>query len=350
MTTRDLPNLDFVRSVAVISVVVTHTLLALKIYRFGGFDIAPLGVLGVFLFFVLTSLVLMWSLERKPHTLDFYVRRFFRIYPLAWATILIALIFHAPTGGTAHDFFVYSHPTWKQVVDQSMLIEPQHADLVSVMWSLPYEVDMYILLPALFFFVRQNFSIWPLLVIWGLALSIGRWVPSDQHNFAVAVGYFLPGVMAYVGFGRGWKQWLPGWVLPVFLLGMGAIFLYHFNFHKGWYFCLMVGLALPMFRQMKSKWVTEPSRLIARYSYGVYLMHPFAIVIGMYLLRGHSVGVQLLAEAVPLVVLPVVAYHALEHPMIRLGSRLAARAEATYEQREMEHFRELPAGQGRAGT
>jgi peptidoglycan/LPS O-acetylase OafA/YrhL len=74
---------------------------------------------------------------------------------------------------------------------------------------------------------------------------------------------------------------------------------------------------------------------------GVYLMHPFALVIGLYLLRGHSLGVRLFAEAVPLVVLPVVAYHLLEHPMIRLGARLAGRAEKRYEQRELENSREV---------
>ena len=62
----------------------------------------------------------------------------------------------------------------------------------------------------------------------------------------------------------------------------------------------------------------EPSR-DARYSYGVYLIHPFAIVIAIYLLRGQSVPVRVLGEVVPLLVLPVVAYHVLEHPMIRLG-------------------------------
>jgi peptidoglycan/LPS O-acetylase OafA/YrhL len=103
-------------------------------------------------------------------------------------------------------------------------------------------------------------------------------------------------------------------------------------------------LGLPLFRQMTSAFVLTPSRLIAKYSYGIYLTHSFAIVIGLYLLRGHSLAVRLLVEVVPLFVLPVVAYHLLEHPMIRLGSRLAARAEAKYEQREMKQFREEPVG------
>jgi peptidoglycan/LPS O-acetylase OafA/YrhL len=65
-----------------------------------------------------------------------------------------------------------------------------------------------------------------------------------------------------------------------------------------------------------------------------------AIVIGIYLLRGHSLGVRLLAEAVSLVVLPSVAYHLLEHPLIKIGARLAATAEKRYEQHELETFRE----------
>lgn len=338
---RDVPNLDFVRSVAVISVAVEHTLLALQIEKVGPYEVQWFGVLGVLVFFVLTSLVLMWSLERKPHTLDFYIRRFFRIYPLAWAVIVIAYVFHAPTGGSPQEFFTYSHPTMKQLLAQSALIQSGHAQVVSVMWSLPYEVDMYLLLPALFFFVRENFAVWPLLILCGLSAVLGKLVPSNSHNFIVVAGYFLPGVIAYVGFGRKWKKVLPGWTLPVFLLILWAVFWYHFNFHRAWGFCLLLGFALPLFRQMRAPWITEPSRIIARYSYGVYLTHPFAIVIGIHLLRNQSMWVRVLGEVVPLVVFPVVAYHALEHPMIRLGSRWAAKAEAKYEQRQLAHFSDV---------
>jgi peptidoglycan/LPS O-acetylase OafA/YrhL len=69
--------------------------------------------------------------------------------------------------------------------------------------------------------------------------------------------------------------------------------------------------------------------------------HPFAVVIGFYLLRGHSLPVRLLGEFVPLVLFPLLAYHLVEHPMIRLGSRLAARVEKKYEQRELNQFRQL---------
>ncbi|MGD0446783.1 MAG: acyltransferase [Edaphobacter sp.] len=342
---RDLPNLDFVRSVAVISVVVEHTLLALRVDQIGPFPVQYFGVLGVLVFFVLTALVLMWSLERKPHTLDFYIRRWFRIYPLAILSIVAALIFHAPTSGTITNYFQYQHPHLRDVVVQMALVQDLifvNRPTIGVLWTLPYEVQMYLLLPVLFFFVQKNFSTKPLLVLWIFLLLLVRHVPADGHNFGVAMGYFLPGVMAYIGFGR-WKPNLPAWLLPVFLLVLWLMFLPRFDFHKGWGFCLIFALGLPFFKQIKSEIVLAPSRQIAKYSYGIYLMHSFAIVIGMYLFRGHSLAVRLAAELVPLVVLPILAYHLVEHPMIRLGARLAARAEKKYEQRELKYFRKLPA-------
>ncbi|HEY0306792.1 MAG TPA: acyltransferase, partial [Acidobacteriaceae bacterium] len=290
---RDMPNLDFVRSVAVITVVMEHILLAFGIVQVGPYPLAYLGVLGVMVFFVLTSLVLMWSLERRPHTLDFYIRRWFRIYPLAIAMIGIAVLFHAPVGiGTADAFFQYADPSLKDILIQMSLLQPADSLAIGVMWTLPYEVGMYLLLPAIFFFVRKNFSLWPLFVLWGFVLINARQVPSDVHNFGVAIGYFLPGVMAYVAYAR-WKPKLPAYLLPVFLLAAWAVFLYHCNFHKAWWFCLVVGLGLPLFRQIKSELVLAPSRVITRYSYSVYLTHPFALMIGLHLLRGHSLALRL---------------------------------------------------------
>lgn len=330
-------NLDFVRSLAVISVVIEHVLLALNIQRLGPYEVRYLGIPGVMLFFVLTALVLMWSLDRKPHTLDFYIRRVFRIYPLVIAVILAVVLFRAPVAGTPAEFFAYGHPHIKDVLVSMALMQnfTPTRPILGVLWTLPYEVQMYLLLPFLYFFLRRNYSLWPLLLLWSFIILETRGLPSEGHNFAVAMGYFLPGAMAYVGFGK-WRPRLPGALLPAYLLALWAVFLYHMDFHKGWYFCLIVGLTLPFFRSIKSNWLIAPSRIIARYSYGVYLTHPFALAIGLYLLRGHSVPVRCLGVLVPLVVLPVAAYHLIEHPMIRLGSRLAAKAESRYEQQQQK--------------
>ena len=91
-----MQNLDLLRSLAVLLVFADHLCMCLHIEHFHGWDLPSMGIAGVFMFFVHTSLVLMWSLERKPHTLDFYIRRVFRIYPLAVTALTVALITHLP--------------------------------------------------------------------------------------------------------------------------------------------------------------------------------------------------------------------------------------------------------------
>lgn len=63
---KSLHNLDLLRSMAVSFVLIDHTSWALGHHTFGRFDTGNLGVFGVYLFFIHTSLVLMWSLEREP--------------------------------------------------------------------------------------------------------------------------------------------------------------------------------------------------------------------------------------------------------------------------------------------
>ena len=77
-------NLNVLRASAVMAVLVDHLANA------ANHSMALLGRVGVLMFFVHTACVLMASLERNPSTFAFYVRRAFRIYPLAIAVVLVA--------------------------------------------------------------------------------------------------------------------------------------------------------------------------------------------------------------------------------------------------------------------
>ena len=75
-------NLDLLRATAVLVVLTFHTLLFWDLERIGGVSIRPLGQFGVLLFFVHTTLVLMFSLRRqqtqqpdRPLFSPFMVRR-----------------------------------------------------------------------------------------------------------------------------------------------------------------------------------------------------------------------------------------------------------------------------------
>jgi peptidoglycan/LPS O-acetylase OafA/YrhL len=339
---RDIPNLDFLRACAVLSVVVEHTLCAYNIHWIGYWEIRWMGVVGVFLFFVHTSLVLMWSLERKPHTLDFYIRRIFRLYPLALTVLTITLLFHAPVSSTLTDFFRFQPPKGPLDVVGAALLVPNIIGgytPVGVMWTLPYEIEMYVCLPVIFFFVRSNFNRWTLLLLWLFTVAICRPLfKGIPHNFFLCIPYFLPGVMAYVGFRRT-KPLLPAWTFPLALAVLWSVFMVRPGWRLADLLCLAVGLSLPIFHQITSKSVVRVSHHIAKYSYAAYLIHPFSITLGLYFMPHQPLALQLAVILTSLIVFSIAAYHFLEYPMIRLGSRLANRASTRFEQHEMDEQR-----------
>lgn len=331
-----LPNLDLLRSLAITLVVVDHVALSAGRTHLGPFSAGWIGVSGVFLFFVHTSLVLMWSLERKPHVLDFYIRRAFRIYPLALAASALAALTHAPVGGNVDQWFQRTPLHAGVLVSNALLIQniTGQPSVVNVLWSLPLEVQMYILLPALFFLVRRTGSAWPVLALWLAVAGVGTAAfPKGDLNFATAIPLFLPGVMASAGF-HEWRPRLPGWTLPLAVLLLLGGFWLRPSIHYGWALALLVGLLLPFFRQIANRGTIRVSHTVAKYSYGVYLVHPFALVLGFYLLPGRpfalQLGVVLLATALG----SVAAYHLIEKPLIDLGARIAAKLEAHAERLE----------------
>jgi peptidoglycan/LPS O-acetylase OafA/YrhL len=320
---KDLPNLDVLRSVAVLTVLVGHIYGALSTRHYGTFY----GAFAVGLFFVHTALVLMWSLERRPNTLDFYVRRIARIYPLAILVLLIAAVIHAKVNAFHDDgsFFLYTAPTLKQLLAHVLLIQNFFSGnfIVYPMWSLPIEVQMYVMLPVLFFFLRKNMVLWPLLIFLALAAGTAHHAFGPQEvNLAVAIPYFLPGVMAYVGFSR-WKAVLPGWSFLIVLAAITWLGGYAGNWQRAWWPCLALGLALPLFRQLKPGVLTKVCWYIARYSYGIYLTHPFALLLGFYVFRDFGRPVQFAVLLGSLAAFSLAAYHLIEAPGMRLGATVA---------------------------
>lgn len=313
------PNLDFLRALAVLLVLAAH--LAGYTIRTNPVSFA-LGQLGVMLFFVHTSLVLMQSLERQQLAgaallRAFYLQRACRIYPLA-AVMLLGIYFFADARWTPFELLANLLMVQNLVYSRYMS---------SVLWSLCLEVQMYLVLPLLFLLFRRRPAGW-LLALWLLSIPLALLQPllTARLSLFEFAPCFLAGVLAWRLQGR---ECLPGWLWPPVLALASLAFVAYAepraNNYGRWLVCLAVGLAIPWLREMSAPRLNRASKFIAKYSYGIYLFHPPLMGLAFRTLDALHPFWQWSLFLSLLVLLTGLGYHLVELPMIRLGARWSAR-------------------------
>jgi len=309
------PNLDFLRAVAVLLVLAAHV---------AGYTILTnrtsyaMGQLGVMLFFVHTSLVLMQSLERQHLAgaalfQTFYLQRACRIYPLAIVMLLGIYL------------FLDYHWTPFELLANLLLVQNLvYARYMStVLWSLCLEVQMYLVLPVLFVLFRRRRLRW-LLALWALSIPLAVLQPllSARLNLFEFAPCFLAGVLAWRVQGRAR---LPGWLWPPLLAVASLAFIIYAepraNNYGRWIVCLSVGLAIPWLRELAAPRLNRACKFIAKYSYGIYLFHPPLMWLAFRTLDGVHPFWQWSVFLSLMVTLTGLGYHLIELPMIRLGAR-----------------------------
>ena len=164
-------NLDVLRAIAVMLVLFAHTTKATRLGPTALTDRIDvnLGRFGVLLFFVHTALVLMMSMQRSADRplwpLRFYIQRIFRIYPLSILCVVAVLLLHIPF----MPFRAFALPSAANILQNLTLTQnltqphPIRVGNLIVannsvshpMWSLPFEIQMYLLLPLAFVFLRR---------------------------------------------------------------------------------------------------------------------------------------------------------------------------------------------------
>jgi peptidoglycan/LPS O-acetylase OafA/YrhL len=316
-------NLDLLRSVAVLAVFGCH-LWSSRTGEGAKWDIAwHFGRLGVEMFFVHTSLVLMWSTDRLKLQgsrlfTAFYTRRAFRIYPLSIFCVLVAFYFSR----------VWTHADlWANLTLTQNLFN--HRSIYVPLWTLPLEVQMYLVLPALFLILRDRPVLWTA-AVWLLSVPIAAVQPwlGDRFLVLAYAPCFLAGVLAW----RIMRSYdiarFPGWLWPVALVPISAIWMVSSSRYVAYElsaFALCLGLGTTLFREIPWTSVRKASQLVAKYSYGIYLSHFMIIAFAFGTLAGYRRMVQWSVLLSLSVVIPVLLYHLIEDPGIRLGHKLARR-------------------------
>jgi peptidoglycan/LPS O-acetylase OafA/YrhL len=336
-------NLDLLRSFAVLLVVGFH-LAKLFNWQPRALRVTDFGLLGVMMFFVHTTLVLMFSLERlhaesgQSLFVPFMIRRCFRIYPLAILVVAFAYSFHIPSDLQFGKFNLLHQSTGNLLANLLLIqnITQQKAN-PGILWSLPLELQMYVALPALFLFASWVRSWWGMIAFWWSAVALwfavgfftgmlplsegGIRSPAEALlKFTRFVPCFLPGIVAYKFWGQ--SKFLPASSWLMFLGVCCGLFLWLAGkqpIEMGWFICLAIGLGVSFFREMRENLLARVAKRIARYSYGVYLLHYFAIWVGFVVCRGLGRGLQIATFVSVLIGLSVLLYHAVEAPMIAIG-------------------------------
>ena len=326
-------NLDLLRSIAVLLVLAQHLCRRLNLDQIGWMP-TTWGVFGVLLFFVHTCLVLMYSMQRSeltgwPLVANFATRRIFRIYPLSILAVLAALALHLDSDVNGVRGLSYGLLPGKVGIASNLLLIQNLTytkSIMNVLWSLPFELQMYAFLPFIFMWICGKRMFWPLLGLW-VASAIGGLLQSHLHalgrlSILAFVPNFLPGVIA---FSLPYVPRFKSFLWPTFILALVAVFTVRSDVWLGWGLCLLLGILIPSFAEIKTPWLRMVSNRIATYSYGIYLAHQFCIWIALGLLASYSLWLRITVLTVLLVGLPVLLFHAIERPMIELGIRVADR-------------------------
>lgn len=347
-------NLDLLRSLSVLSVLIAHLWQKCVDYHFCAWDaetnrfFSNLSFTGVMFFFVHTCLVLMLSMDRSPAehlARSFLVRRAFRIYPLCWVTIMLAL----GTGLTDHPEANLHLLGWRGLLANLLLVQNvtrAFPSIVGPLWSLPWEVQMYLVLPLFFLLLRRFSTLRVIFAIWTVTavLAVASTLPGVPRAFhgAVFPPMFVSGMVAYKLLLRqsAAKQRgrLPGWAWPLLVIGLFALknwlagshsFESPFGAGVDSCICLALALGIPAFAELHQGWIAHPAQKIAKYSYGVYLLHVPALIFVMRYLPALPLPLKIIVFLALTTLASVVSFHAVEDPLIQFGKRLTQHGHAS---------------------
>jgi peptidoglycan/LPS O-acetylase OafA/YrhL len=326
------------RSSAVLAVFVAHVTHCVGGPEHAAYTfVEAIGRFGVILFFLHTSLVLMLSMDRTAlepaFVARFYVRRAFRIYPLSILAVTATFVLRLPPNAWSR--LHYDPIGISQLVSNLLLVQnlTQRPPVLSPLWSLPLEVQMYAVLPFLFLLVR--FGNWRLRLLTCLGIAVSSawvvWGLTGKLNIFAFIPCFLAGVMAYKRAGR--KRTLPAWIwvvlIPGMLLSVSALPFYERHFLRPisicteWAAVWALGFAWSKFSDVSWEPVVRVAAQVAKYSYGIYLAHTYAFYICFAKFKtSPAIGVFL--ATLITAAMAVLAYHLVEQPLINVGKRVAA--------------------------
>ena len=371
-----LPALDGLRGVAVLLVILYHSLGEIRTASVG--DLFQAGWAGVDLFFVLSGFlitrILLQTRERGAYFRTFYVRRALRIWPLYFLLLAFAFgVMGRLLPAMAFDSERYPWTIYALYLQNLWLPDFGPAPL-NVTWSLAIEEQFYLVWPLLVFFLRPGQL---RVLLWACVLlsPVARYAalregisPYLVYTFPLfrLDGLALGGLLAVgVVDGQHTAERLERWgqrlAAPALLTAFGLVTVFFNRGHSIHMPEALVGAGGPHFRTLLVAgvytlwtagfasllgWVLtgrvrgldavlqwRPLRFMGEVSYGLYLFHALVFPVGAYYSRPvfHrlipssvvATTLSMLFEYAVLLALTVVSWRFFERPLLRLKDRFA---------------------------
>lgn len=264
--------LDGIRALSILFVLAAHMLpIGPKAWGLN----ESVGQYGMALFFTLSGFLITQQLHAKHDVVAFFVRRLFRIVPLAWAytaVVLTAVGASAAVWGSSLGFaMVYRLDT----------ITP----LTGHLWSLCVEVHFYLAIGLVMALTRFR-GFWLIPLAWaGFVITRVILGPQGSIETHLRVDEILSGAMLAMlhlgAFGEAAKRRVSALSFPLLALLLGLACLPitgPFNALRGLLASLLVGNALLRADSRRFDWLGHRAlRYVGEVSFALYVIHPLTV-------------------------------------------------------------------------
>lgn len=230
------------------------------------------GVIGMSIFFTLSGFLITSFFIKNSSIVDFFIRRLFRILPLAWLYIVLAMILSKATFGMwlANLLFIANWPPMQLV------------EVGGHLWSLCVEVQFYICIALLFALLRHRGLL--LLPLLGLGITLFR-IDNGVHvaiNTYFRVDEILAGstlaLVYFNKFGDLPRKIISGfnpWVVLVLLLVSSHPDSGFMNYLRPYLAGILVGITITKKNESMSTYLNNRWLIyLAAISYALYVIHP----------------------------------------------------------------------------
>lgn len=300
--------------------------------------VVQVGQAGVMLFFLCSGFIIPTSLERLGNVRRFWVRRFFRLYPLYWLSLVLALLLMLV--GLYPEGRSLSPAQWLANVTmvQGLFGLP---DAIGLYWSLAWEMVFYLVMTAVFC-VGLNRRSTELSVLVSVAVAAASVVARTSGH----AGLMPVGAVSFVlmFLGTVWFRWYAGevggravasvtavalvasGVVGVSLLGdvdpTGTGALARVPMVMAWWLSIVLFAgAIVLARRGSSG--PRGLRHIGRISYSVYLLQ--ALVLSALPMELAPSAVRVLVWVTTVLAVAELTFRTVERPAIAAGRSLSRR-------------------------